>query len=120
MMDKRKPEMDLTEAELDALFRAADAEAPLPSGDVMARILADADALQAAPAAAVAPAKPQSVRDLLGGWLGLSGLAGAVAAGLVIGVLSPDALGSYADYVVNGGVSVTDYLPGLTEVSFDG
>jgi len=129
-MDKRKDAQDLSEAELDTLFRASDAEAPLPSGDLIARILADAEAVQApvatlATASAPAPAPRgawlRALRDTLGGWTGVSGLAGAVAMGLVVGVFPPEALSTYSEALL--GVSLggyADYVPALDGVSFDG
>ncbi|MEM8591815.1 MAG: hypothetical protein AAGF13_04745 [Pseudomonadota bacterium] len=118
-MDKRKSE--LSEAELDTLFSASDAEAPLPSGDLMARILADAEAEQGARSEPVARRGfLGTLREALGGWAGISGLAGAVATGLVIGVFPPDALSYYSSLLLGGDVIYSDYVPALSEVSFDG
>ncbi|MEM6477409.1 MAG: hypothetical protein AAF647_00030 [Pseudomonadota bacterium] len=128
-MDKnRTAKSDLSDAELERLFQASDAEASLPSGDFMARILADAQALQPQPSLAPAPVPPRALtqspfaalREALGGWRGLSGLAGAVATGLVIGVFPPEALATYADGLLNGEALFSEYVPGLGEVSFDG
>lgn len=122
MMDNRKDTDALSEAELDLLFRAAEEEAPLPSSDLFDRIMADAAAMQ--PVVEPATAQRQSwltgLRETLGGWAGLSGLAGAVATGLIIGVFPPEALGSYAESVLGGEAYLSDYVPGLSEVSFDG
>ncbi|MEO0486575.1 MAG: dihydroorotate dehydrogenase [Pseudomonadota bacterium] len=127
-MDKRKPDGPLSEAELDALFGAATQEAQLPSADMMARILADAATEQSRQAAQRAAPAPQAtpptlfarIHDTLGGWAGLSGLAGAVATGLVIGVATPDTLSTYASAVLGGDALLTDYVPGLDGVAFDG
>lgn len=128
-MDNREQESALSDAELDRLFQASDSEAPLPSGDLMARILADAEAMAPAAAAPAVSAPVQAgflsrLRETLGGWGGLSGLAGAAAMGLIIGVFPPAALSDYAVAVLGGEVAVTDYLPGLeggfAEAGIDG
>ncbi len=117
---------DVADAALEQLFEAAQKNAPLPSGDLMARILADAAAEQAKNQAQEAPrrAAPSPVlglRAALGGWAGLSGLAGAVALGLMIGIFPPDGLTSYTDLVLgSGSTGLSDYLPGLEGVSIDG
>ncbi|MCH2076920.1 MAG: hypothetical protein MK180_08530 [Rhodobacteraceae bacterium] len=127
MADPRKSE--LTEAELDRLFKASDAETPLPSGDLMARIMADAEAVQAQAIAPTPGAAPQSrglfagLGEALGGWAGLSGLGAAVATGLVIGIFPPDQLASYAAMLTGAEVSLSDYVPGdmaLSTVASDG
>ena len=86
MADKR-----VQDQELDALFAAArDDAAQAPSSDLMARILADAEAMQPKPAASVA--RPQSrggvvsgILSAIGGWPSLGGLAAATVAGVWIG-----------------------------------
>ncbi|MEM9438705.1 MAG: hypothetical protein AAGA15_16880 [Pseudomonadota bacterium] len=122
-MDKRKDAGALSEAELDTLFRASESEGPLPSGDLIARIMADAEAEQAV-AALARPARPSvlaGLRETLGGWAGLSGLAGAAAMGLIIGVFPPEALSTYSDTVLGiGTATFSDYVPGLGEVQLDG
>ncbi|MEM1236835.1 MAG: hypothetical protein AAGI10_07690 [Pseudomonadota bacterium] len=129
-MDSRKEDMALSDAELDRLFEASDAQAPLPSGDLMARILADAEAQASAPVApmpaSVVPAQSflSRLRETLGGWGGVSGLAGVAAVGLIVGIFPPVALSDYAASVLGTDTSVTDYLPGLEaalgEVVIDG
>ena len=126
-MDSRKQDKALDDAELDRLFQASDAEALPPSGDFMARILADAEAM--APKAA-SMAVPQAtgfmtrLRETLGGWGGVSGLAGAAAMGLIVGVFPPAAVSDYAATVLGSETILSDYLPGLeqafSEVSIDG
>jgi hypothetical protein len=79
------------DAMLDGLFAAAKSDADIqPSADLMARVLADAEATQAAMAqpAPIAAAKPSVFKQFiakLGGWQSLSGLAMATVAGLWIG-----------------------------------
>ncbi len=95
MTDERR-----NEQELEALFAAARRDAPTPSADLMARVLADAEAAQAQAQAAPAarPTRPaarprwRQVVDLLGGWPAMAGLATAGVAGLWLGVAPPAAL----------------------------
>jgi hypothetical protein len=104
--------------DLDDLFAAARG-AEVPGDDLMARVLADAAAVQAetAPGSA-APSGGGWMAGLLsgiGGWFGAGGLVAATTAGLLIGVYAPDAV----DTVLGGQLSelglVTqdDLLPGL-------
>lgn len=86
-----------TKDDLDQLFAAARNAAPVPSGDLMARILDDAYAMQPMPAAAAAPvlhtaSGPGTFRRLLalladavGGTGVLAGLGTAAATGLFLG-----------------------------------
>ncbi|MEM9350611.1 MAG: hypothetical protein AAGA47_10135 [Pseudomonadota bacterium] len=123
-MDKRKDAGALSEAELDTLFRASEGEAPLPSGDLITRIMADAEAEQAVAALASSAPRPSGLaglREALGGWAGLSGLAGAAAMGLIIGVFPPEVLSTYSDTVLGiSSATFSDYVPGLGEVQLDG
>lgn len=107
---------ELSDAELETLFAASDAEAPLPSGDLIARIMADAeDARPLAPAKAEPEARPlfAGLWAALGGAAGVTGLGAAVATGLVIGIFPPDLLMSYAEVLTGANVTLTDYVPGL-------
>lgn len=84
---------------LDAVF--AQAARPMPSDDLMARIMADAQAhvprpLMPRPVAARRAGGWQAVLAVLGGWLPVGGLAMATVAGLAIGMVMPDALGAFA------------------------
>ncbi|MBP0484030.1 hypothetical protein [Sagittula salina] len=80
---------------LDAFFDAARAEAPLPDGDFMARLTADA--LAEMPVAGVRVRGRTGLWEqlvpALGGWAGLSGLVAACAVGLWVGVNPPASLG---------------------------
>ncbi|MEZ5686349.1 MAG: dihydroorotate dehydrogenase [Paracoccaceae bacterium] len=89
------------ETELERFFAAAKAEAPMPSGDFMARVLAEAEATQAgftAPSVR-APAGRDglwaTISGLFGGSIGLGGMATAALAGLWIGFAGADNLASY-------------------------
>ena len=78
---------------LDDLFAQARADTPGPSDDLMARVLADADAVQDGFAAPI-PAPEQKglwarMVETVGGWPAVSGLAAATVAGVWIGVAPP-------------------------------
>ncbi len=80
---------------LDAFFAAAREESPMPSGDLLARI--EAQALAEMPRAGVRRGGPGLFGQLvqvLGGWQGMAGLAAACAAGVWIGVSPPEGLWS--------------------------
>lgn len=86
-------------AGLESFFAEARAEAPQPGGDFLARIEAQALAEQPAVRSGVpSRAAPSPIgvlrqlRDALGGWAGMAGLATACAAGIWIGVSPPDGL----------------------------
>lgn len=83
----------------DALFAAAKSADPVPSADLMARILADAKDAQTVPVQSVPPAAPKRFTDvwadLLGGWAGATALAACVCLGVIVGFTSPDAVLSY-------------------------
>ncbi|MGP6087551.1 hypothetical protein [Antarctobacter jejuensis] len=88
---------------LETYFAAARAEKPQPSGDFLARM--EAMALEQQPVARpereIAPEPTVStglirqLRDALGGWAGMAGLATACAAGLWIGISPPEGLSDY-------------------------
>ena len=93
----------MTDHDLDALLAAAAKDAAqVPSGDLMARVLADAEAMQPQPAGLAAGPAPRrgmlaGIVSALGGWPSLGGLAAATVAGLWIGfsatpTLAPDGL----------------------------
>lgn len=87
--------------DLETLFRAARTDRPAPSDDLMARVLADAAALQpkaAAPAprrvAAPAPSRARTgffagLAALFGGGGVLAGMGTAAVAGLFLGFAQP-------------------------------
>ena len=86
---------------LDAMFAAAKSADPVPSSDLMARILADAGQAQESQAArkhadpVVSVPFAHRFRDFFGGWAGASALTASVCFGLVLGVSSPDTVLSY-------------------------
>ncbi|WP_136439376.1 hypothetical protein [Pacificoceanicola onchidii] len=97
-MTKRKDDDLWTGATggLEDFFDAARAEAPLPSGDFMARIEAQALAAQPAPTAPKsAPGLLRQVLETIGGWPGMAGLATACAVGVWMGVSPPASISPY-------------------------
>lgn len=108
--------MSMAEAhheDLEPWFAAARAQAPQPGAGLMARLMADADAVAAArpapvasggasrlPALPAAPARSPARRrgrsrlvSGLGGWKAVAGLMAAGVAGVWIGLAVPDAVG---------------------------
>ena len=124
MTDKRP----LDEAQLDALFFAAAQDRPTPSDDLMARIMADAEAEIAAASipAAVTSAPRQgwlaSVIATIGGWPAAAGLATAAVTGLMIGLVPPDSLLELADdYLVASSVyELDDFMPSYGDLLGEG
>ncbi len=103
---------------LDGVF--ARAVRPMPSDDLMARIMADAQAHMPRPMAARRPDGWRAVLAVLGGWLPVGGLAMATAAGLVIGMFMPDALGAFAGdgFVTGAGAyDLSDLSPQIYQFS---
>jgi len=104
------------EGGIDVFFEAARAQAPGPSPDLLARVLADAEATrQAHPTAALAPAPRPGIAArlyrLLGGWPAVAGLATAALTGIWIGTALPEGLLGPAE---------TGYLVDITpEMAFD-
>lgn len=93
MSDEKKT--DLTgDLELDAFFRAARDDSPMPSGDFMARL--EADAVAAVPVrlreTVVTIPLWRQLLQAIGGLPGAAGLAAACAAGIWIGVAPPQSL----------------------------
>jgi hypothetical protein len=100
----------LSDADLDALFAEAQSDVTVPSPDFMARVLADAAAVQDESGAglpvwaqAPSPTPPQkrrswiaSVLDGVGGWRGGAGLATATVMGLAIGLGAPNTVSELA------------------------
>lgn len=84
------------DALLETFFDEARAAAPSPSRTLVERILADAENQQAPLAPTTrrpAPSLLSRLRDALGGWGGVGGLATATIAGLYIGFVQPSPLG---------------------------
>ncbi len=105
------------EAELEALFAEARDMAPDPSDALLARIEADAAALQPLPARRVSATMPASAPtgggwfgfDLgLGGWSSLGGLTAALVVGFGIGLSPPDAVSSLTSDLLGSDASALE------------
>ncbi|MEO0774585.1 MAG: hypothetical protein AAFZ04_15555 [Pseudomonadota bacterium] len=93
---------------LDAEFAALAAQDTPPRDDLIARVMADADAVQADFMALPAPAKRSAGRRVLaviGGWPSLAGLATAGLAGVWIGMAQPALLVAGSDVLLSGDAS---------------
>ncbi len=114
MSENQKNTEIAQEAALDEMFAAARTADPVPSGDLMARILADAKAVQGEvqTSAPVAPERSrwQGLNEMFGGWAGVSTLAACVGLGVIIGFVSPDAVMAY---VPGAEVALSDEAFGL-------
>lgn len=100
--------------DLDALFTAAAAEPALPSDALVARILADANALQPRPAAAPVP-RPSwfaTLADWFGGGMSLAGMSAAALTGLYLGIAQPVPLNGLTEFVTGSAtLDSLDLLP---------
>ncbi|SDN42878.1 hypothetical protein SAMN05216196_101509 [Lutimaribacter pacificus] len=87
---------DRNDTRLETLFEAARGAAPKPSADLLARVLADAEAVQAAAAPVPRKSAPRlrwrQFVDAIGGWPAMAGLVSAGVAGLWLGISPPAAL----------------------------
>ena len=93
-----EPTKHQEDAMLDALFEAGQDAGPTPSEALMARIVADATQMQPEISAETVPPKSEPsvlarLRDALGGWTGVGGLATATMAGLFFGFSQPNLVG---------------------------
>lgn len=104
--------------DLDDLFAAARRVAPAPPDALMARVLADAMAAQAAVRRAPRPGLLAQLREALGGWPAIGGLATAGVVGLAIGIAAPAGLADLTAALL--GQPADGYLVDLVpELDFD-
>lgn len=83
---------------LDAFFDAARRSPAAPSRDMLARVLADAETVRTvACASRPRQVRPAPIRDLLGGWPAMAGLAAATLIGLWTGAGLPLAVPGVTD-----------------------
>ena len=113
----------LSDAALDGFFAAGRAQAPEPGADLMARIMADAEAEIAARAPAPAPRTGRRGRwaalvSGIGGWPALASMAAAALAGVWLGFASPDRLNTLSGGLLlpdsTTSYELEDLLPGFT------
>ncbi|MEE9388845.1 MAG: hypothetical protein V3U96_09550 [Paracoccaceae bacterium] len=116
----------LDDAALDDLFTQASAETVVPSGALLARIIGDADQIvDGRQGAVVRRVKPGVLSRMLaatGGWPAMAGLTTVTAAGVWIGMLSPEMLSGVTDsYFASGaGYDLGDYMPVFSEFLDEG
>jgi len=96
MADKMAQDPNMDDL-MDSLFAEAKGDAAgVPSDDFMARVLADAEALQPAAVDLTEPVKPRGLLQVLfetiGGWQGTGGLVAATMASVWIGFSGADVL----------------------------
>jgi hypothetical protein len=114
------------EDRLDDLFAQARGQGAQPSHALMARVLADADDVQAAMRSKQAAAPIglwTRILDALGGWPAVSGLAAATVAGIWIGVAPPTSVQDLTASLLGDEVSVDLFATSFafdTGVSVDG
>ncbi|BDW84556.1 MULTISPECIES: hypothetical protein [Roseicyclus] len=114
---------------LDALFDAA-RQAAAPPDALVARVLADADRVQAETRAQSAPATPPVRRSgpfgrwiaALGGWPAVSGVTLAGVAGLVLGFAAPDVVDSWSGgqiWTLSGGAGTMPEMGALWDGTWE-
>ena len=105
------------DAGLEALF--ADARGDAPGEGLMARVLADASAVQAE-AAVVTPVAPArrgwfaGLVESFGGWGALSGATAAGVMGLAIGLYAPTSVADWFGAETLGIAASTDFAPDMS------
>ncbi len=103
--------------EMDGLFAMARARRMEPSPDLMARILADAAAVQRRAVPVVAPLAVRrrgwlaGLAGVFGGFGGLAGVGGAAVAGLVLGFVQPAPVTQVADVLLGVQAVSVDLVP---------
>lgn len=102
--------------DLDDLLAGAQRASMQPSEALMARVLADAAALQVRPVAVVAVPRTgwlAGLAALFGGAGSLVGVGSAAVVGLFFGFVQPDGVGAVADLWAAGSVDQVDLMPQL-------
>lgn len=102
--------------DLELYFAAARRQGAVLPDDLAARMLQDAETVQArlaAPAPVVAPpGLIAQLREALGGWYGIGGLAAACAAGIWLGAAPPSVLPDPVALVIGSVTPVPDLFDG--------
>lgn len=105
----------LDDAALEAFFVAGRACAPEPGPELMARILADADAevdartrLRAPAAQRARQSRWAAIMSAIGGWPAVASMATAAVTGVWLGFASPDQLNALAGGLLSTGNTTSD------------
>ncbi|MEC3861883.1 hypothetical protein VK792_11360 [Mesobacterium sp. TK19101] len=96
--------------ELQSFFDAAKAQAAEPSADLLARVQADALALQPVRSAVVTERAPGILRQLfaaVGGWPAVTGLTAATVLGVWLGAVQPAGLSDSLSTALYGDGTLT-------------
>ena len=100
--------------ELNSLFAAARKAGVKPSDALMARVLADADAVQAGFQTTATPpmraSRMQQLFRVLGGWPSIGGLVAATVTGIWIGVNPPSGLSVGVSEVTQAYLGIDDAI----------
>ncbi|WP_156317679.1 dihydroorotate dehydrogenase [Cypionkella psychrotolerans] len=101
--------------DLDDLFAGASRALVPPSDALMARVMADAAALQVRPVVAVVPRAGwlAGLAALFGGAGSLVGVGSAAVAGLFFGFVQPEGMGAVAEMWAGSAVDQVDLMPQL-------
>ena len=94
---------------LNDLFAQARGTTSAPSDDLVARVLADAAAMQPTQATSASPRIGLWARllDVIGGWPAVSGLAAATVAGIWVGVAPPPSVEDMTAQLIGDEISVS-------------
>jgi hypothetical protein len=118
----------MQDTDLESLFAEARAGRPSPSAGLTARIMADADAVQAGFRTAPVPAKPRRWADwiaAMGGNGVLAGLATATLAGLWLGFAQPAPVLTLTQtvsdaFAADAGLGAVELIPSLDAFGLEG
>jgi hypothetical protein len=118
----------MQETDLESLFATARAGRPSPSADLIARITADADAVQAAFRPAPARLRPRRWSGwiaAMGGTGVLAGLATATLAGLWLGFAQPAPVPTLTQtlsdaFAADAGLGAVELIPSLDAFGLEG
>ena len=115
------------EMDLDAALAQMRKNAPVPSDALLARVMADADAVTMERSNQVE--NPPNTRSFwsefgaaIGGWTAVAGLGTATIAGIWIGFVQPDAFSPLSDMFIAETTtsSLDDFMPGLNSMANGG
>jgi len=122
-----RKEADMNDSDLDILFAQARDTAQVPSADLMARILSDAERHQPPVAGfARAPAPPRqglwaTMLTAIGGGAALAGLSTATLAGLWLGMAQPSSFTAVTEtFMSTETLDTVDLIPGFDTILTEG